>query len=85
MATDVQVNVRLDHELNEWLEEEAGGRRRRAGFIRELLARERRRARVDELRHMFDEAAGDVDDHERAEREALVEAYSGSEYPDEDR
>jgi hypothetical protein len=58
MATDVQVNVRLDQELNEWLEEEAGGRRRRAGFIRELEGPARRA--LDWILHRADRTLGYV-------------------------
>lgn len=79
MTSDPQVNVRLEPELNEWLEERAGGSRGRADFIRGLLVRERARDRAWELRSMFDRAAAEVDEEERADREWLLEAYVGAE------
>lgn len=79
MSSDPQVNVRLEPELNEWLEERAGGSRGRADFIRGLLVRERARDRTWELRRMFDHAAAEVDEEERADREWLLEVYSGGE------
>lgn len=76
MDGTVQVNVKLDRELNEWLEKEAGGSRERADFLRKLLVEERRRRQAQALREVFDQAAHDLSREDRLERDDLLEAYT---------
>ncbi len=79
---EAQINVRLPSELDAWLERQAGGRREKAAYIRALVERERARAEEAELRVMFDQAWESLSPEERtatrAEREAWLGAYSGS-------
>ncbi len=80
---EAQINVRLPSELDAWLERQAGGKRAKAAYIRALVERERERAEEAELRAMFDQAWESLSPEERAatraEGEAWLGAYSGSE------
>ncbi len=79
---EAQINVRLPGELDAWLEQQAGGKRQKAAYIRALVERERARAEEAELRALLDEAWESLSPEERAatraEREAWLGAYSGS-------
>jgi Arc/MetJ-type ribon-helix-helix transcriptional regulator len=80
MATkEAQINLRLPTDLDEWVEEQAGGKRKKPGFIRELLERERAREEEAELQAMFDRAWDSLSEEEReavrAEREEWLGAY----------
>ncbi len=82
-AKEAQVNLRLPSELNAWVERQAGGSRMKAAYIRALLERERARAEEAELQALFDRAwdglTAEERASERAEREAWLRGYSGSE------
>lgn len=71
-----QISVRVPEELDRWLQERAGGARKKAAFIRELVEKERAAEREAELLQMFNEAAAELTDEDRAERERLVDAFS---------
>lgn len=82
MATkEAQINLRLPADLDAWVEEHAGGKRGKPGFIRELLERERAREAEEQLRQMFDAAWDSLTEDERAderdERETLLGGYAG--------
>ena len=78
MTQTAQVNVKLDADLNRWLQEMAGGPRERAEFIRELVERERAREANARALEMFNAAAAALDAEDRAEREELLEGFSGA-------
>lgn len=67
-----RISVRVPDDLDRWLEERAGGARRKAAFIRGLVEREH----AVELLRMFDRAAGDLTEEDRLERERLVGAFA---------
>jgi predicted DNA-binding protein len=71
-----QISVRVPEELDRWLQQRAGGARKKAAFIRELVEKERAAEREAELLQMFNEAAAALTDGDRAERERLVDAFS---------
>ena len=48
----------------------------KAGFIRQLIERKRKRERDLELLNMFNEAAADVTAADREERESLLGAFA---------
>ena len=80
MATkEAQINLRLPSDLDAWLTERAGGSRKKAAYIRELLEREREREQEAELQAMFDQAWDSLSPEERAsvrrEREEWIGAY----------
>jgi hypothetical protein len=76
-AKDRQISVRVASDTDAWLEARAGGDKNKAGFIRKLIERERSREREQELLAMFNEAAADVTDEDREERELLLGGFSG--------
>jgi predicted DNA-binding protein len=71
-----QISVRMPEELDRWLQQRAGGTRRKAAFIRELVERERAMEREAELLDMFNAAAAELTDDDVAARERLVDAFS---------
>lgn len=71
-----QISVRVPEELDRWLQTRAGGSRKKAAFIRELVERERAAERERDLLEMFNQAAAELTDADRAERERLVNAFS---------
>jgi hypothetical protein len=82
MATkEAQINLRLPSELDRWVEEQAGGKRRKPAYIRRLLEQERARTEEAELQAMFDRAWDELTEEDReavrAEREQWVGVYSG--------
>jgi hypothetical protein len=84
MATkDVQINLRLPTDLDNWVTERAGGSRKKPAFIRALLERERAKEEEAELQAMFDRAWASLSpeerEAERREREAWLGAYAGNE------
>lgn len=79
VTKDRQISVRIASETDAWLERKAGGRQKKAGFIRQIIERERAREREQKLLEMFNAAARDVDDEERAERESLIEGFAENE------
>lgn len=83
MATkEAQISVRLPSDLDAWVEERAGGKREKPGFVRRLLERERALEEEARMREMFDRAWESLPEEERArveaEREEWMGAYSGS-------
>jgi len=82
MATkESQINLRLPRELDSWVEERAGGSRKKPAYIRQLLERERARDEEAQLQAMFDHAweslAPEERESVRADREAWLGAYAG--------
>lgn len=67
-----QISVRLETATDQWLEHRAGGRQRKATFVRELIKREMERERDEVLLGMFNVAAEEVTNADREEREALL-------------
>lgn len=76
-AKDRQISVRVGNETDAWLERRAGSGKNKAGFIRELIEREKAREREQELLKMFNEAAADVTEEDIAERESLLGGFAG--------
>lgn len=84
MATkNAQINLRLPADLDRWVEEPAGGSRKKAAFVRDLLEQERAKQAEAEMQAMFDRAweslSPEERDAERREREAVLGAYAGNE------
>lgn len=77
-ARDRQISVRVASDTDAWLEIRAGNSKNKAGFIRQLIERERAREREEELLEMFNAAAEDVTEEDLAERESLLGGFSGS-------
>lgn len=77
LAKTHQISVRVPSETDAWLERRAGGSRKKAVFIRQLIDREMAREREKELLAMFNQAAAELSDADREEREALVGAFAG--------
>ena len=77
-ARDRQISVRIPSETDAWLEIRAGNSKNKAGFIRDLIEKERAREREQKLLEMFNAAAEDVTEDDLAERESLLGGFSGS-------
>lgn len=78
LTRDRQISVRIASETDMWLERRAGGSRKKAGFIRQLIEREKAREREQQLLEMFNRAAEDVTEDDVAERESLLGGFAGS-------
>ena len=76
-AKDRQISVRVARDIDAWLELRAGSGKNKAGFIRQLIERERAREREQELLEMFNGAAADVTEEDLEERESLLGGFSG--------
>lgn len=76
-AKDRQISVRVASDTDAWLEIRAGNNKNKAGFIRQLIERERAREREQELLAMFNEAAEDLTPEDLMERESLLGGFSG--------
>jgi aldehyde:ferredoxin oxidoreductase len=76
-ARDRQISVRIASETDAWLEIRAGSSKNKAGFIRQIIERERTRERELELLEMFNKAALDVTEEDIAERESLLGGFAG--------
>lgn len=76
-AKDRQISVRVASDTDAWLEFRAGSGKNKAGFIRQLIERERAREREQELLAMFNQAAAYVTKEDREERESLLGGFSG--------
>lgn len=76
-AKDRQISVRVASDIDAWLELRAGSGKNKAGFIRQLIERERAREREQELLEMFNEAAAHVTVADVEERESLLGGFSG--------
>jgi hypothetical protein len=69
-AKEAQINLRLPTELDAWLEDRAGGSRKKPAYIRGILERERAREEEAEMQAMFDHAWESLTPNERkAERD----------------
>ncbi|HEX3555289.1 MAG TPA: hypothetical protein VIA62_18855 [Thermoanaerobaculia bacterium] len=77
-ARDRQISVRIASETDAWLELRAGGNKNKAGFIRQIIEREKARERERELLQMFNEAAADVTGEDLEERESLLGGFAGA-------
>jgi hypothetical protein len=76
-AKDRQISIRIGSDTDAWLEHRAGGGRNKAGFIRQLIERERDREREQALLEMFNRAAVDVTAEDLDERESLLGGFAG--------
>lgn len=76
-AKDRQISVRVPSDTDAWLEIRAGNSKNKAGFIRQLIEREKAREREQELLEMFNAAAEDVTEEDLAERESLLGGFAG--------
>lgn len=76
-AKDRQISVRIPSETDAWLEVRAGSGKNKAGFIRQIIERERAREREQDLLEMFNRAALDVTEEDLAERESLLGGFVG--------
>jgi hypothetical protein len=76
-AKDRQISVRIARETDAWLERRAGSSQNKAGFIRQLIERERTREKEQELLGMLNAAALDVTDEDIEERESLLGGFAG--------
>jgi hypothetical protein len=76
-AKDRQISIRIGSDTDAWLEDRAGGGRNKAGFIRQLIERERDREREQALLKMFNRAATDVTAEDLEERESLLGGFAG--------
>ncbi len=72
-----QISVRLKDETDLWLENHAGGKQKKAAFVRSLIEREMEQEQERKLLKMFNQAAEEVDQDEREEREALLDGFVG--------
>lgn len=70
-----QVNVVFPEETRRWLEQHAGGPRGIAGYVRAIVERERQAEREAELLAMFNRAAEDLTEEDRAERRLFMQAH----------
>jgi hypothetical protein len=78
-AKDHQISIRIGSETDAWLERRTGGGKNKAGFIRQLIERERAREREQALLEMFNRAAADVNSEDLEERESLLGGFAGRE------
>ena len=74
-----QISVRVLRETDLWLEKRAGGRAKKADFVRSLIEREMARELEENLLEVFNKAAAELTDGDRAEREALLGAFAANE------
>ena len=74
-----QISVRVLPEMDLWLEERAGDPAKKADFVRRLIEREMARDREENLLEVFNKAAAELTDGDRAEREALLGAFAANE------
>jgi hypothetical protein len=74
-----QISVRVQRETDAWLEKRAGGTSNKADFVRALIEREMARERQEALLEVFNEAAADVTESDRAEREVILGAFIANE------
>jgi hypothetical protein len=77
-AKDRQISVRIGSDTDAWLEVRAGSGKNKAGFIRQLIERERAREREQVLLDMFNRAAADVTSDDLDERESLLGGFAGA-------
>jgi hypothetical protein len=78
-AKDRQISIRIASDTDAWLERRTGGGKNKAGFIRQLIEREKACEREKTLLEMFNQAAADVTSEDLAERESLLGGFAGGE------
>lgn len=80
MSAKAQVLVRLSEADVEFIDSRVGGARKRAAYLRRLLAHDRKRAERAELEEMFAAAAASLTqeerEEEREERRVLVNGFA---------
>jgi len=74
-----QISVRVLPETDLWLGERAGDPAKKADFVRRLIEREMARDREENLLEVFNKAAAELTDGDRAERDALLGAFAANE------
>ncbi len=74
-----QISVRVLRETDLWLEQRAGGHSKKADFVRRLIEKEMARELEENLLEVFNKAAADLTDGDRAEREGLLGAFASNE------
>ncbi len=74
-----QISVRVLRETDLWLEQRAGGHSKKADFVRRLIEKEMARELEENLLEVFNKAAADLTDVDRAEREGLLGAFASNE------
>lgn len=79
MSINHQISIRIETETNVWLEQRTGAGGNKAGFVRQLIEREMVREKEQELLAMFNEAATELTDTDREERESLLGGFAASE------
>lgn len=75
---ETQLNLRLAVHLNHWIERQAGGPEKRAEYVRGLIESDMQQALEQAELEMFNQAAADLTDEDRAERELLISAFSNA-------
>ena len=78
-AKDRQISIRIASDVDAWLERRTGGGKNKAGFIRQLIEREKAREREKTLLEMFNQAAADVTSEDLEERESLLGGFASGE------
>lgn len=76
LVKERQLNVRLTPAMDQWLEQAAGGRARKADYVRGLIEKDMRRRQEEEELAMFNQAARDLTSEDHDERQRLLNAYS---------
>ncbi len=73
---ECQLNIRLTPATDQWLEQVAGGKEKKADYVRRLLEDDMRRRQEDVELAMFNRAAEDLAEEDYNERESLLGAFS---------
>jgi Arc/MetJ-type ribon-helix-helix transcriptional regulator len=71
-----QISVRISAEAEAWLERQSRKSKSKGDVVRELIDLEMERTRQKELVSMFNEAARNLTESDRAEREDLLTAFA---------
>lgn len=79
LLKEAQVCVRIPAFVDEWLEARAREIGSKADVVRSLIEREMTREEDDRLRAMFDAAAAELTEEERADRDLLLGAFEAEE------
>ena len=75
---EAQINLRLPADLDAWVEAQAGGKREKPAFVREILERERARAEEAQLLEMINRAWDSLSPEEREEVREEREDWAGA-------
>lgn len=76
-----QISIRVQSETDTWLERRAGGKQKKAEFIRRLIEREMALEREQALLEMFNRASAEVTEEDFEERETLLGGFAGNDEP----